>query len=293
MAKSNFIPTIWAREVLMGLRKNMVALNFINRDYEGEITDKGDTVRIVSPGAINIGDYDGTDITIQALTDATLDLAIDQAKYFAFAVDDVLKAQAKPEMMASYLNEANYSLADAADRHIFSMALEADRANIVECTAALDADDIYVTMTEAKRLMGLANVPTQGRRCALSPNEVKLLENADILTRSTPQGDQVVANGFVGRVAGFDVYETNNLVEDVAVATSSPGDPLYRHLVFSHPMACTFADQISKVETTRIEKKFADLVKGLHVYGKKVTRPTGIVVIKNLIGTVPEPPPEG
>ena len=43
-------------------------------------------------------------------------------------------------------------------------------------------------------------------------------------------------------------------------------------------MATTYAEQISKVEAFRPQKRFADALKGLHLYGCKVVRPELLVV---------------
>ena len=92
----NFIPTVWAARLLSALEKSLVygQAGVVNRDYEGEINQSGDTVKIGSIGDPTIGTYTkDTDITIQALTDAEQTLLINQQKYFGFAVDDIDKIQ--------------------------------------------------------------------------------------------------------------------------------------------------------------------------------------------------------
>ena len=80
------------------------------------------------------------------------------------------------------------------------------------------------------------------------------------------------ANGLVGEAAGLAIYRSNNL-PTAASGTSSTN----KGLIVGSRIATTLADQVRKVEAYRVEKKFADGVKGLHVYGVKVTRPTGLV----------------
>jgi hypothetical protein len=74
----------------------------------------------------------------------------------------------------------------------------------------------------------------------------------------------------VGRAFGFDVLLSNNV-------TNTTGDD-YR-ICAGYPGALTFAEQVNSVEAFRLEARFADGVKGLHLYGAKVTRTTGIATL--------------
>ncbi len=77
------------------MRKNLVFGAVCNRDYEGQIKQMGDTVKINMIGDITISNYSkDTDLASpQALTDAQSQLTITQAKYFNFEIDDVDAAQ--------------------------------------------------------------------------------------------------------------------------------------------------------------------------------------------------------
>src|ERR1044071_3169188 len=112
MSLNNFIATIWAARLLMNLNKAHVYAQdgVVNRDYEGDITGGGDTVKINSIGRVTIGSYTkNTNIgDPETLTDAQRSLLIDQQKYFNFQVDDVDKAQAKPSVMDEAMKEAGY-----------------------------------------------------------------------------------------------------------------------------------------------------------------------------------------
>lgn len=279
-----FIPVIWAQKINLALRKSQVGIQFVNRDYEGEITAQGNTVRITRPNAVSVGNYTGSDITLQEMdNESHLDLVIDQAKYFGIYVDDLKKAQANVDLLVAYTDESNYKLRDVADQFIFGMHAAAHADNIVS-TITLTKDNIYAQLVNLKKLLSKKSVPLEMRRLAFSPDEVALLEQAPEFVKASPLGDETVRAGFVGKIAGFEVYETNNLAEDDP-ATLDPGDPIHRYIVAAHPMACTYADQIVSVEQFRPEKRFGDAMKGLHVYGKKVIKPEAIAVIKAQIGT--------
>lgn len=265
MSVDNFKPTIWSRELLFTLKKDLVGMSLVNQNYQGEITEEGDTVNIISPDAISTGTYDGTDISFDTPTSTTQALNIDQKTYVAFTVDDVDEVQANVSLMDAYMEEANFAVGDETDQHILGKYTGADSSNVITASD-ITASNIYGKLTEAKKLLSLNDVPATGRWVVLSPKEIELLEDSSEFTSASDLGDQTKRTGFAGRIAGFEVFESNNVSEGTDV----------RHLPFGHRMAITFANQILNMEAGRHEKKFADFVKGLHVYGSKVVRSTAL-----------------
>jgi hypothetical protein len=276
MAVTNFIPEIWAGALLSSLKKRSVFTQgtVVNRNYEGEIRQQGDTVRITSIGAIAVDDYTNhTDITVEEVDDATQSLLINQAKYFAFTIDDVEAAQSVNggAVMQEAMTEAAYSLADVADLYVASLASGAAAGNQISTTAittpALAVDGLIDLMTRLNQ----SNVPTEGRYVIVPPWYFALLLGSDLFVRADASGStDGLRNGSVGRAFGFDVLMSNNV-------TNTTGDD-YR-IVAGYPGAITFAEQIVQTEADRMELRFADLVKGLHVYGAKVVRPTGLATL--------------
>lgn len=269
MSVDNFKPTIWSRNLLYSLKKSLVGNSLVNRNYQGEITSQGDTVKIQTPDAINVGNYTGADITFQGLTSATQSLAIDIAKYFAFLVDDVDQAQVNVPLMQSYMQESSFSLADEADTAIFAKYVDADASNVI-ADITLSKANIYDTTVDAKEKLGLNNVPSMNRWITYSPSEIALLEKSDEFISASDLGDQTKRTGFAGRISGFEVFESNNLADVGSI----------RYIPFGYTGAITFADQIVSTESGRREAGFSDFVKGLHVYGIKTVRPKGLGVIR-------------
>ena len=117
MSVINFIPTIWSARLLAHLDKKHVYAALVNRDYEGEIKNYGDTVKINQIGDINIKDYTkGKDIDDpEDLSGEQTILTIDQAKYFNFAIDDVDKAQVNPKLMDAAMQRAEEAAALSGD----------------------------------------------------------------------------------------------------------------------------------------------------------------------------------
>ena len=277
MAITSFIPELWNARLLNALEKNHVATKLVNRNYEGEIKNAGDTVHINSLGAVAVRSYaQGTDLTYDDLATTDQTLVINQKKYFAFALDDVDKAQASGDVMDDAMNNAAYSLADVSDSFLLGViAAGGASANYVGSAAspiALTSSNIYEQIVALRTKLDKANVPTQGRSIVIPPEAYALLLLDARFTSVQGVAEGVIVNGLVGRVAGFDVYMSNNTVK------TSAATPVYS-ITAQVADATTYAEQIIKTEALRPEKSFSDAVRGLHVYGAKVTRPEEIATL--------------
>ena len=102
----------------------------------------------------------------------------------------------------------------------------------------------------------------------VSPDIAALILKAKIL-QSTDNED-LMESGFLGSFLGFKVYVSNNVVKD--------SDGYFK--CFARPRrAIAFAEQLSEVEAYRPEKRFADAVKGLHLYGGAIIYPNELVLL--------------
>lgn len=283
MALDAFIPELWAGRLLRNLNNAHIATQagVVNREYEGEIRQKGDTVRIGSIGRITVSNYSrDTDINApEALDEASQSLLIDQAKYFNFAVDDVDRAQSAVEVMDGAMEEAAWGLNDVADSFVLT-AMTNGAGNSLGTTAAPLAPTVanalaYEILVDAGTALDEDNTPGATRFAIVPPWYKGLLKKDDRFVGSGSEASSArLLNGEIGEVDGLRVMVSNNLVKEGA-GTSG----LYTRLIVGHGMATSFAEQISKVEAYRPERRFADAVKGLHVYGAKVVRPDQLVVI--------------
>ena len=82
----------------------------------------------------------------------------------------------------------------------------------------------------------------------------------------TEAGHNTLLNGVVGQVRGFTVVKSNNVPRKSA-------SPDTQSILAGTNAAVTFAQQVSKVEAMRMQTDFADMVRGLDLYGAKVIRP--------------------
>ena len=275
MAVTTFIPELWSARLLYALEKSHVATNLVNRNYEGVIANQGDTVHINSIGAITVKDYTkNTDIAApDALTTTDQTLVIDQCKYFNFQVDDVDKVQAAGDLIDTAMGRAAYALADVSDafllKTIANGVASANKIGAKATLTALTASNVYENIVKMRTLLDKSNVPTTGRTIVVPPEVYALLLLDDRFAKSgSDSGQNALLNGMVGRVAGFDVFMSNNCVSGT---DGGSGSTAYFVITAQVASATTYAEQIIKTEGYRMESRFADAVKGLHVYGAKVT----------------------
>lgn len=275
MAVTNFIPQLWSARLLAHLDNAHVYANLVNRDYEGEISRYGDTVKINQIGNITVGDYTkNTDITAPQTLDGTqTTLVIDQAKFFNFQIDDVDDAQTNPKLMNEAMMRSAYAIAETTDKFIAGLYTDIPTANqIGNDTTPIDIDktNLYDTLVDMGVKLTEANVPKQGRFVVIAPWMTGILQKSDLFVHATQQGDNVIANGLIGRAAGFDIYESNNVPNSTGTK--------YKVMAGTR-IGISYAEQVIETEAYRMEKRFADAVKGLHVYGAKMVQPKSMVLL--------------
>lgn len=279
MSINNFKPEIWSAQLLMALRNSLVYAQpqLVNRNYEGEISSQGQSVHITTIGDPTIFDYDAGDtINYEDIETSGTDLVIDQGKAFAFKIDDVDKVQAMMNPMGKMAQNAARGLRDKADTYVASLYTGVASANTVGTTGA--PIDIHTAYTDAyskvlvplRTKLNRADVPSEGRYVVASPEFIGAMLNDDRFVKVDASGtSEGLRNGFVGRAAGFDILESNN--------TPNPTGDI-QVIQAGYPGAITYADQILETEALRLQSTIADAIRGLHVYGAKLLRPTGIAV---------------
>lgn len=259
MAITTFIPEIWAARLLEHYNRNLVIANLLNRNYEGEIRQYGDTVHINSLEDITVKEYTpNVDIDApEQLTTVDQTLVIDHGMYYNFYVDDVDAAQARSDLMDAAMRNASYLLAQDTEDYVIEKLLEGATA---AGSGALTSTNVYEQIVAIKTKMDQGNVPRAGRKLIVPPSvEGFLLLDNRFVTGGAGEGR--LENGVVARAAGFDIYMSTSL-DNVMIAMRSED--------------ATFANQINKTEAYRPEAKFADAVKGLALCGAKVTNPEGV-----------------
>jgi hypothetical protein len=276
MGLNSFKPEIWSARLMDHLDKAHVLVNLCNRDYEGEIRAYGDTVKIGQIGPITVGNYKpgATTITPEQLSGTQTLLTIDQSEYFAFKIEDIDQAQTKPKLMDKALQRAAYALADSVDAKIGDLYAQAGLSLTTNGSTAVNSSTILAVLAAASQKLDEANVPSAGRWLAAPPWFIARMKIAKILqTDGSVDANATFTTGVLGNVMGFDAYMSNN------IETSGTGHAHTSYVMAGTRDAITFAEQIVETEAYRPESSFSDAVKGLHVYGYKVTQPKCLLSI--------------
>lgn len=272
MAVTNFIPTIWEARLLAHLDKTLVFRNLTNSDYEGNIQDEGDTVKINQINDISVSDYKkGTALTYEEVGSTQKELKIDTAKKWAFTVNDVDKVQANVDLVDSATGRAAYALGAAVDTDI-AKVMAAGAKNTIS-KIALTVNNAYDKLVDMSVALDEENVQADGRWVVLPPWVYGLLQkDTRFVASGAEAADGRLGSGYIGTAAGFNVYKSNNLGSDTEAATTD--------IIAGVNMATTFASQLVKTEALRDKDDFNDYVRGLMVYGQLVVQPSGLVVLK-------------
>lgn len=276
----------WSNQMVKRLDPINVMLPLINRDWEGDLR-MNRTVWVRTPGNITMAPYTrGTPISYEDLTPTKEAFTVNDGQYFAFDVDDLDKAQTDINAMDVYMRRAVITMSQVVEAKITAAYANTPAANQITgaSAAAITLDSststttgIYPLFVKARAIQSKNFVPaTPGARWAVvDPDTTSLLlSDTAHFIRASELGDKVVqsgviggedvqrtamqAPGFIGMVAGYNVYETPN------VARSDGGTVKY--LLFGDNDAISYAAQITEIEILRRQDTFANAVRGLMLH---------------------------
>lgn len=306
-ASGTFIPTIWSSKLNAKFYTATIFGEIANTDWEGEIKNMGDKVIINNVPSLAIRDYvPGAGLTYEVPTPNTLELQVDQGKYFAFQVNDVLEYQSKPDLMNTFSDDASEQMKIVMDSAVIGKSLFGAGEGPVAAnmgagagvksgmyalgtnTAPIDVSTAPGTtllplLTALAGVLDEQNIPESGRYLIIDPYTRNLLMQSNLANAQwIGDGQSMVRNGRTGQIDRFAVYVSNNLPRGAANGGIVSGDgsqtlvgtthTASRRLIFAgHKSAISFASQMSKVEQVRNPNDFGDYVRGLNIYGSKVT----------------------
>ena len=284
-----WVPAIYSKKVQIALRKAATAEAICNTDYMGEIKNFGDTVNIVKEPQITVSDYTrGLATASTALTDQELVLTVDQAKYFQFQLDDIEKRFSHVNFQSVASDNAAYKLKDALDSNVFTYlgadAQVSTTANRLGTTGTpIDIGfgtgeiDPLNSMSTSAKLLDIQNAPEEGRWFVGAPEWYDVLANTSskLLSVDYNAGKGSLRNGLVasGLVRGFQMYKSNNLATNDLSGATPAGSATAPVATWGQVSSTSCASQLKIVESLRSTTTFADIVRGLLVFGRKVLRP--------------------
>lgn len=287
-----------------------------NTDYEGELKNQGDTVRIRTTSSMNIRAYEiGQNLQYEVPTPIYQDMQINKGMYYGVKVADLLQKQADLELMNMFTEEAAKQLKIAIEEEVFfncfvtegpASVNEGATAGALSAAYNLGTDTAPIDQaTPANVLNGILrmssvldeqNVPEDGRYLIMTPYDRHLLMQSNIAQAYfTGDSSSTIRTGKIGMLDRFTVYVSNLLPRGEAgkalvsgrTATSTGGSvsnaKARRLMVAGTKHAVSFAAQMNKTEPMRDPTDFGDIMRGLTVYGRKVIKPEALVTA--LIGS--------
>lgn len=279
MSISHFIPTIWSENLLQALDQHYVGVANCAREYEGEIKEMGSVVKIPGLTSIDIKDYTPNQNMDepQDLYNFARELVINRAKYFHFQVDDVDRAQANPRVMDFAMKLAADNLAKEADKYVYMLGEQAGVK--MEATDVTESNVMEHVLKAREHLYKNGVLDSKDVVLEVSPAIATALIKAKIDLSTNNQ--ELLENGCIGSIAGCKVFVSNN------IATGWEGESEYFDCFMRTKRAIAFAEQVSEIVAYCPEKRFADAIKGLHLYGASVVYPDELVCLRLYLPEIP------
>jgi len=267
-----FNSVAYSAKILKDLDKQRVLVQNCNRDYEGEIKNAGDTVKIRTLKRPTVNDYDINGATVvERLQDEARELKVDVAKYVQFVLDKIEDKQSNADVFGEAVRLTSESLGDSADEDIASLYTEVG-ANQTVTEAALTSVNFISTIAKGRKILMKNNVKNMNDVVVeISPDVYEKLLLSDIAFDQN--NTDKLMNGEIGQYLGMKILVSNSIV------TSGTGDTVRSYCFMRTKRAIGYAEQIVDSEQYMPETGFGKGFKSLHVYGKKILAPKELVLM--------------
>ena len=307
LPSGNFTPQIFSQKVLKFFRRASVAEDITNTDYFGEIENFGDTVNIIKEPTISVSSYTrGSVVNTQNLADDQITLTVDQANAFAFKIDDIEERQSHINFEALSTSSGAFALKRKYDANILQTLSDgagiagADDASLsggltttlstlgtASAPINVETDDAGINlMLLMARVLDDQSVPEENRWFVAPPIFYeKMFQAGNKIAEVQVTGDASsnLRNGLAtpGTLAGFTCYKSTALNStagtDQVTLSGVATDASENVILAGHISSTATASHIAKTEVVRSTESFSDVVRGLHVFGRKVLRPEALV----------------
>jgi len=307
LPSGNFAPSIFSQKVLKFFRRASVAEDITNTDYTGEIENFGDTVNIIKEPTLTVSAYTrGSVVNPQDLADDQVTMTVDQANAFAFKIDDIEERHSHVNFEALATSSGAFALKRKFDANILQAMSDgagiagADDASLsgglttTNTALGTAGTPINVETNDAginlmllmARTLDDQSVPEENRWFVAPPIFYeKMFQAGNKIAEVQVTGDASsnLRNGLAtpGTLAGFRCYKSTALNStagtDQVTLSGVATDASENIIMAGHISSTSTASHIAKTEVVRSTESFSDVVRGLHVFGRKVLRPESIV----------------
>ncbi len=270
MAYKNFIPEIWSEAINRDLERLHVFADGTNREYEGEVSQKGDSVRILGVGKPTVIEVEKESFAgladPETVEDTAIIMPINRMAYFNYKVDDIDKRQAVGGVMEALSAETSEALADVQDRYIASLAAAKECVNVYPSATQITANNVLDVLLEAHQRLYENDVKANTQVEVIVTPAVATLYKKALAIKDT-DNSKLLKNGVIDRFDGMNIKVSNNVYQ------ARVGANTVQHIQVRTNRAIAFARPMVHTEAYRPEKAFSDAVKGFILYGAKIVRP--------------------
>jgi len=275
----SFKAEVWSKKINAGLDKSCVMLQCVNRDYQGDADNGTSQINIITPLEVTTGKYTGSIDSYGAAPSSKAQLKLNTSIYFGFSVPDIDQAQSNVSIMDAIVSKAKTAVETGIDAHLFNEYQNAATTNVTgskEVPQNLTVANVYaqfVTLSKTLKNSG-AITPQKHGWVVIHPDVEELLLLSKEFTNGLNVGDATLTGGSIGKIAGLEVFVSNNVGKNADGYTILAGTK----------DAITYASQIRKIETLRAHSSFDTIVRGLYTFGSLTLNPSALAVINATIG---------
>jgi hypothetical protein len=307
LPSGNFTPEIFSQKVLKFFRRASVVEDITNTDYAGEIENFGDTVRIIKEPVVTVSSYTrGSVVNAQDLADDQITMVVDNANAFAFKIDDIEERHSHVNFEALATSSGAFALKRKYDANVLQAISDgagiagADDASLsggltttntalgtASSPVNVETDDAGINlMLLMARTLDDQSVPEENRWFVAPPIFYeKMFQAGNKIAEVQVTGDasSPLRNGLAipGTLAGFRCYKSTALNStagtDQVTLSGVATDASENVILAGHMSSTSTASHIAKTEVVRSTESFSDVIRGLHVFGRKVLRPEAVV----------------
>ena len=307
LPSGNFAPEIFSQKVLKFFRRASVVEDITNTDYAGEIENFGDTVRIIKEPTVTVSSYSrGSVVNPQDLADDQITMVVDNANAFAFKIDDIEERHSHVNFEALATSSGAFALKRKYDANVLQAMSDgagiagADDASLsggltttnsalgtASAPINVETDDAGINlMLLMARTLDDQSVPEENRWFVAPPIFYeKMFQAGNKMAEVQVTGDATspLRNGLAipGALAGFRCYKSTALNStagtDQVTLSGVATDASENIILAGHMSSTSTASHIAKTEVVRSTESFSDVIRGLHVFGRKVLRPEAVV----------------
>ncbi len=296
-SNASFIPEIWSGKLVEKFYAATVLAAISNTDHEDEIKSMGDRVKIRTKPTITINNYlIGGDLVLDRPVGGSVELTIDQGKYFATIIDDIIEKQSDLNNLSLWADDAAQQMKIKVDSDVLLYLYQTMAAQNQGTTAGKISGNINLGVTGTPvqtvgrnpgtgqveildvilrlgQVLDEQNIPEAGRWIVMPTWAATQIKRSE-LRQVYLSGDSItmLRNGRLGMIDRFTLYASNLLPQGVAAGLNAGEFIVYA----GHAHGLTFASQMTNVETLRTERTFGDVFRGLQIYGRKVLDGTAL-----------------